>query len=79
MMEYEFHCVCGIPPTHMRVFVNPMVEIHFIWKCEKCHRNLIVKLPIEELIADVPIVPKLLTAQSDTDFLHSIGVSNENG
>lgn len=61
-MKYAVHCLkfecsCGHPRHTVKIGLGSLGELICTWKCLKCSKNVMVRLPFEELIKGIPPHP----------------------
>ena len=66
MREVEFNyrlihwtCRCGASPLEDRVTigVSSLAELVATWKCEECDEEVMARIPLEQILADLPSMP----------------------
>ena len=63
-MEFTYRlihwkCDCGHKPIHIRVGVSSMGDLIGVWHCTQCNKDVVARIPLEQLIADIPPPPKV--------------------
>lgn len=79
---YQFRCTCGMPRSLVQVAVTSRGDMAFSWMCEKCGETVSARLPIADIIADIPSSPQKLIAppswnEEDTKYLAEMQISLE--
>lgn len=85
MLPMMFECSCGHPRSHVKVNISSMSELVLTWKCMKCGKDVISRIPFEKLIAEASVIPSpqmylpapLLNA-SDKSLLGEMNIKWEN-
>ncbi len=85
MRPMFFTCSCGVSRGHVKIALSSLGELICSWKCLKCERDMMVRLPFESLIADIPSHPggrKMLASPvftaEDTKLMSEMNISVEN-
>ncbi len=77
MKDLEFNyrlihwtCHCGSSPSNDRVTigVSSMAELVATWKCLRCSEEVMARIPLEQLIADLPAPPSSSSGSEDHGF-----------
>lgn len=88
MMKFE--CTCGQEELKVKVGINSQSDLVCKWNCKGCNKPVMALLPLSKLVADsadIPEVqqeaeepkpePKLLSPQSDRNFLKDMGIEDD--
>lgn len=59
MKPLRWECSCGIPRVYVQGGINSLGEFVAKWRCLKCKKWVMATIPLEKLIADIPIHPQL--------------------
>ena len=84
-MEIAYHllgwtCVCGHSTKEVRVGTTSHGFLIGKWTCSGCFKEMLAMISLKDLIAGIPSPPeekKLLTAQTDSDFLKAFHISED--
>jgi len=50
----KFECACGKARAHVQIGINSWGELVAQWKCLECEKTVMARMPLEQLIADIP-------------------------
>lgn len=70
---------CDVSPLKVRIGVSADGNLIATWRCDKCHRNIMASLPMEEVIAKVPRlqIEAPLFTKEDVSLLAGMKISVE--
>lgn len=72
----KFRCQCNNLADHVEVGTTSDGCLLNKWKCAGCESHIIVKTPLEELIANLPPQPETgELSKSDEEFLKGFNIS----
>lgn len=74
-------CACATKVTCARIGVNSLGELLATWFCIKCQKRVISRVPLEEIIAQVPPPPEKLLettknhSAEDAEFMKEMHIT----
>ena len=75
LYSYAWTCKgCKFAVTHVKVGVTSFGELAVSWKCPKCKQDIMVRIPLEEVIADVPLHPQAEWTKDDMALLQGMHI-----
>ena len=74
---WKFQCECGCKARFVKIGVSSLGQLVAIWPCDQCGHEIMVRIPLEDIIGSIPNQPAEAFTKEDLEFLRAIGGADE--
>ena len=77
ILWYTFTCDCGCKAPTVKIGVSSLGELVATWTCAKCKAAIMTKMPLEDVVKDIPQDPVRTFNQEDKKLLALMHIKGE--